>query len=84
MTDLTVESQKQKRIETIKQALQEKAPTMYEELESSGQLQIFLEGHDKEMMDSFNEAKNKLWEDTLEKFLSFADESYNESSSPMG
>ena len=84
MTDLTVESQKQKRIEMIRQALQEKAPTMYEELESSGQLQIFLEGHDKEMIDSFNEARNKLWEETLEKFLSFADASYNESLSPMG
>ncbi|MEN6331025.1 MAG: hypothetical protein ABFD57_03445 [Smithella sp.] len=84
MTDLMVDSQKQKRIEMIRQALQEKAPTMYEELESSGQLQIFLEGHDEEMIDSYNKAKNKLWEETLEKFLSFADAAYNESTSPMG
>jgi hypothetical protein len=84
MTDLTDDSQKQNRLEMIRLALKDKAPLMYEELESSGQLQKFLEAHEAEMMLSFNEAKNKAWEDTMATFLSFADASYNEDSSPMG
>lgn len=84
MTDLTDDSQKQNRLEMIRQALKEKAPLMYEELESSGQLQKFLEGHDAEMMASYKEANNKAWEETMANFLNFADASYNESSSPMG
>jgi len=84
MTDLAEDGQKQKRIEMIRQALKEKAPKMYEELDSSGQLQIFLEGHDAEMMDSYNKAKARALEETVDKFLNFADASYNESTSPMG
>ena len=60
MTDLAEDGQKQKRIEMIRQALKEKAPKMHEELESSGQLQIFLEGHDAEMMDSYNSVTELL------------------------
>ena len=84
MTDLAEDGQKQKRIEMIRQALKEKAPKMYEELDSSGQLQIFLEGHDAEMMDSYNKAKARALEETVDKFLNFADASYSESTSPMG
>jgi len=84
MTDLIDDSQKLKRIEMIRQALKEKAPMMYKELESSGQLQIFLEGHDEEMMDSYNKSENKSWEETLANFLYFADATYNENESPMG
>jgi len=84
MTDLAEDGQKQKRIEMIRQALKEKAPKMYGELDSSGQLQIFLEGHDAEMMDSYNKAKARALEETVDKFLNFADASYNESTSPMG
>lgn len=84
MTNLTGESQKAERIEMIRQALKEKAPLMYGDLESSGQLEVFLEAHDAEMMASYNAADNKDWEETKSTFLSFADSSYNESSSPMG
>lgn len=81
---MTDDSQKQNRLEMIRQALKEKAPKMYEELESSGQLQQFLEAHEAEMMDSYNKAKAKAWEETLDAFLNFADATYNESTSPMG
>lgn len=84
MSDLTNDSEKQNRLEMIRQALKDKAPMMYEELESSGQLQIFLEGHDAEMMASYETAKKKAWEETLETFLIFADPSESEASSPMG
>jgi hypothetical protein len=40
----------------------EKAPLTYSELETSGQLQSFLEDREAETMASFNEAKNKVWE----------------------
>lgn len=83
MTDLTDESKKQNRIEMIRKALQEKAPQTYKELEQSGNLQQFLEGHDAEMMLSFNEAKNRAWEETMSTFLAFSDPSYDETSSPM-
>jgi glycosylphosphatidylinositol transamidase (GPIT) subunit GPI8 len=83
MTDLTDESKKQNRIEMIRKALQEKAPQTYKELEESGNLQQFLEGHEAEMMLSFNEAKNKAWEETMSTFLAFSDPSYDETSSPM-
>jgi uncharacterized protein YgiM (DUF1202 family) len=84
MKNMTDDSQKQNRLEMIRQALKEKAPKMYEELESSGQLQQFLEAHEAEMMDSYNKAKAKAWEETLDAFLNFADATYNESTSPMG
>lgn len=84
MTDPTDESQKQNRILMIRQALKEKAPVKYEELESSDQLQIFLEGHDEEMIDSYNKSENKSWDETKGAFLNFADASYNETESPMG
>lgn len=84
MPDLTDNDNRQNRLEMIQPALKDKAPLMYEELESSGQLQIFLEAHDTEMMASYSEAKKKAWEATMAAFLNFADSSYNESSSPMG
>ena len=85
MTNLTDGSQKQNRLEMIRQALKDKAPMTYKELESTGQLQKFLEAHDAEMMASYNEAKNEVWEKTMANFLDFADPpSMDESSSPMG
>jgi len=85
MTNLTDGSQKQTRLEMIRQALKDKAPMTYKELESTGQLQKFLEAHDAEMMASYNEAKNEVWEKTMANFLDFADPpSMDESSSPMG
>ena len=57
----------------------------YKDLESTGQLQKFLEAHDAEMMDSCDEAKNEVLEKTMATFLDFADPpSLDESSSPMG
>jgi hypothetical protein len=85
MTNLTDGSQKQNRLEMIRQALNYKAPMTYKELESTGQLQKFLEAHDSEMMASYNEAKNEVWEKTMANFLDFADPpSMDESSLPMG
>ncbi len=83
MTDLTDDSQKQNRIEMIREALRDKAPRTYAELEEAGDLQQFLEAHDVEMMLSFNEAKNRAWEETKSNFLEFADPTYDETSSPM-
>ncbi|PKN17213.1 MAG: hypothetical protein CVU71_16910 [Deltaproteobacteria bacterium HGW-Deltaproteobacteria-6] len=84
MTDLTNDSEKPNRLAMIEQALKDKAPGMYEELQSSGQLQAFLEGHDEEMMASYEEAKKQAWEDTMTNYLSFTDASDSEASSPMG
>jgi acetoin utilization deacetylase AcuC-like enzyme len=83
MTDLTDKSQKQKRLEMIRKAMTEKAPQTYSELEKSGNLEQFLEAHDAEMMKSFNNAKNKAWEETMATFLDFTDPFYDETSSPM-
>lgn len=83
MTDMTDDSQKQNRLEMIRKALQDKAPQTYKELETSGNLPQFLEAHDAEMMLSYNEAKNKAWEETMSTFLAFSDPSYDETSSPM-
>ena len=84
ITNLTDDSQKQKRLEMIMQALKHNAPLMYEELEYSAQLQIFLEAHDAEMMASYKGSEDATWEETRATFLNFADASYNESTSPMG
>lgn len=84
MTDLTHESEKQSRIEMIRQALKDKAPVMYEELESAGDLQRYVEGHETEMMAAYEEAKKRAWEETMTAFLSFADSTDSETSSPMG
>lgn len=84
MVDLSDSDSRQNRLEMIQKALKDKAPRTYEDLESSGQLQVFLEAHDTEMMASYREAKNKAWEETLSTFLNFSDPSYSESSSPMG
>ncbi|HPD57070.1 MAG TPA: hypothetical protein P5294_01280 [Smithellaceae bacterium] len=83
MTHLSEESEKQNRLEMIREALREKAPLTYEELEKSGKLQQFLEERDADMMKSYNEAKNKAWEEALSAFLDFFDPSYDETSSPM-
>lgn len=82
-TDTIEENQKENRLEMIRKALKDKAPLMYQDLESSGQLQKFLEAHDAEMMASYNEAKSKAWEETLSTFLSFTDACCDETSSPM-
>jgi hypothetical protein len=78
MTDLTESSRKQERLEMIRKSLQDMAPRTYAELETTGALQPFLEAHDAEMMLSFNEAKSKVWEETMSKFLEFADPIYEE------
>jgi hypothetical protein len=83
MIELADESKKQERIDMIREALKEKAPLTYSELETSGQLQSFLEGREAELMASFNEAQNKAWEETMATFLDFFDPSYDETSSPM-
>lgn len=84
MTDLTNDSEKQNRLALIEQALKDKAPRMYEELVSCGQLERFLEGHDEEMMASYEKAKKQAWEETMTSYLSFSDASDSEASSPMG
>jgi hypothetical protein len=83
MIEMAGENKKQERIDMIREALQEKAPLTYSELETSGQLQSFLEGREAEMMASFNEAQDKVWEETMAVFLDFFDPSYDETSSPM-
>ena len=85
MTKPADESQKQIRLEMIRQAFQNKAPQMYKELKSLGQLQKFLEDHEEKMMACYNEEENKAWEKTLATFLDFEDPpSFDETSSPMG
>ena len=81
--DPAAENEKKNRLEMIRQALKDKAPLMYEDLESSGRLQQFLEAHDAEMIASYNEAKSRAWEETRENLLNFTDISYDETSSPM-
>ncbi len=84
MIHLTAESETQTRRKMIRQALKEKAPLTYSELEASGKLQQFLEDHDAEMMMSYDNAKNRAWEETLATFLEFSDPpSVDETSSPM-
>ena len=83
MIELTDEGKKQERIAMIREALKEKAPVTYAELELSGQLESFLEGRETEMMAFFSEAQNKAWEETKAAFLDFFDPSYDETSSPM-
>lgn len=82
-TDPSEENEKQNRLGMIRQALKDKAPLMYEDLESSGRLQQFLEAHDAEMIAGYNEAKNRAWEETKDNFLIFNDISCDETSSPM-
>jgi hypothetical protein len=83
MIELTDEKQKENRLEMIRKALKEKAPRNYSELETSGQLQSFLEARDTEMMAYFSEAQKKAWEEAMATFLDFFDPSYDETSSPM-
>ena len=84
MIHLSDESQKQNRLKMIQQALKDKAPWTYSELEESGKLQQFLEDHDAKMMMDYANAKNRAWEETLANFLNFADPpSVDETSSPM-
>jgi hypothetical protein len=83
MIELTDENQKENRLEMIRKVLKDKAPQTYSELETSGQLQSFLEARDTEMMAYFSEAQNKAWEETMATFLDFFDPSYDETSSPM-
>jgi hypothetical protein len=56
---------------------------MYDDLESSGQLQAFLEDREAEMMVYFKEAQERVWQETMSTFLDFFDPSYDETSSPM-
>jgi hypothetical protein len=83
MIELANESQKENRVEMIRQALKDKAPLMYDDLESSGQLQAFLEDREAEMMVYFKEAQERVWQETMSTFLDFFDPSYDETSSPM-
>ena len=84
MVHLSDESQMQNRLNMIREALKNKAPWTYSELESSGKLQQFLEEHDAKMMMDYTNAKSRTWEDTLATFLDFADPpSVDETSSPM-
>lgn len=83
MTNPSEEIQKENRLALIRQALQNKAPVMYGELESSGKLQMFLDAHDAEMMASYNEAKKAAWQETMDTFLNFSDTACDETSSPM-
>ena len=83
MIEMAEESKKQERIEMIREALQNKAPLAYSDLEATGQLQSFLEEREAEMMAYFREAQQKAWEETLTTFLDFFDSSYDETTSPM-
>jgi hypothetical protein len=83
MIELISENQKENRVEMIRQALKDKAPLMYDDLESSGQLQAFLEDREAEMMVYFKEAQERVWQETMSTFLDFFDPSYDETSSPM-
>ena len=84
MMDLTEESPREARLEMIGKALKDKAPVKYAELESSGQLDQFLEHHDEAMMAGYRQAKQKAWEETVDTFLKFFDPCCDESSLPMG
>ena len=83
MIEMADENKKQRRIDMIRDALMEKAPLTYADLETSGQLDAFLENREAEMMAYFTEAQNKAWEETLSTFLDFYDPSYDETNSPM-
>jgi hypothetical protein len=83
MLEIADESQKENRLAMIRKALKDKAPLTFSELETSGQLQSFLEARDAKMMAYFREAQNKVWEETMATFLDFFDPSYDETSSPM-
>jgi dienelactone hydrolase len=83
MIELISENQKENRVEMIRQALKDKAPLMYDDLESSGQLHAFLEDREAEMMVYFKEAQERVWQETMSTFLDFFDPSYDETSSPM-
>lgn len=84
MINLADENQKQQRLEMIRQALKEKAPVKYSEVEASGKLQEFLEEHDAEMMAFYNESIKEVWKDTLERFLGFSDLDFDETTLPAG
>ena len=83
MIEMTQEGKKQERIEMIREALKNKAPFTYSDLETIGQLQSFLEEQEADMMAYFREAQQKAWEETLATFLDFYDSSYDETTSPM-
>ncbi|HON59986.1 MAG TPA: hypothetical protein P5040_07110 [Smithella sp.] len=83
MMELIREEMKEKRLEMIRRALQEKAPLTYADLESTGGLKSFLETREAEMMKYFGEAQKRAWEETLSVFLDFFDPSYDETTSPM-
>ncbi|MGB5217696.1 MAG: hypothetical protein WBN66_05315 [Smithella sp.] len=83
MIEMAEESKRQERIEMIRDALKNKAPFTYSDLEATGQLQSFLEEREAEMMAYFHEAQQKAWEETLTTFLGFYDSSYDETTSPM-
>lgn len=84
MTHLSAESQTQNRLKMIRQALKDKAPLTFSELEASGKLRQFLEDHDAKMMMSYANAKSRTWEETLATFLDFTDPPpVDETTSPM-
>ncbi|MDI6742557.1 MAG: hypothetical protein QMD11_07420 [Smithella sp.] len=83
MIDLANENQKENRLDMIREAMKDKAPLTYADLESSGQLQSFLETRETEMMAYFKEEQERAWQSTMSTFLEFFDPSYDETSSPM-
>jgi hypothetical protein len=62
MIELADESKKQERIDMIREALKEKAPLTYSELETSGQLQSFLEGREAELTRRRIKRGKKQWQ----------------------
>jgi hypothetical protein len=60
-----------KRIQLIEQAFQEKAPTTYVGLKASGNLKQFLESHEGAMMDSFNKAYGEASMKILQKNMDY-------------
>ena len=61
MIEMAEENKKQNRLDMIREALMEKAPLTYADLETSGQLDSFLENREAEMMAYFIEAQNRAW-----------------------
>lgn len=59
---LTLDGKEADRQKMIGLALQDRAPKMYQDLKSQGHLQQFLENHDEQMMESYENAKTKEWE----------------------
>jgi E3 ubiquitin-protein ligase DOA10 len=61
MTQLLAMSHKQKeRLAMIRDALQEKSPSLYNELKRTGKLSEFLRQRERDLMQNYEEENNKL------------------------